>query len=144
MRPVVPAGYAATEIRYGGANYLNSLIPIRGDTLDSSLTVVLTDQPGSVTGSIVDGDSKPVAAKVVVVPDPIPAGIDFRAIRVVSTDKQGAFAFTGIAPGRYKAVALTGDDRRRDHDMALIGPRLGPADSFEVVAGQGVSINVRP
>ncbi len=58
IQPSVPAGYAVTEIRYGGANYLYSLVPMRGDTLDSSLTIVLTDQPGSVGGSIVDGDSK--------------------------------------------------------------------------------------
>src|ERR1019366_5934690 len=50
--PVAPPGYAVTDLRYGGANYLNSLIPIRGASADSSLTIVLTDQPSSVTGSI--------------------------------------------------------------------------------------------
>ena len=79
MQAVVPAGYAVTEVRYGGANYLNSLVPLRGDTLDPSLNIVLTDQPGAVRR--VDRryeQSKPVAARIVLAPDPLPAGFDFQ------------------------------------------------------------------
>jgi hypothetical protein len=144
VQPTVPAGYAVTEVRYGGANYLNSLVSMRGDTLDPSLTIVLTDQPGLVAGSIVDGDSEPVPATIALVPDPLPASFDFRAIRVAKNDAKGVFAFRGIAPGRYKAVALTDDDRKRDHDMAILGDRLNSVDSFEVIAGQSVTINIRP
>ena len=50
----------------------------------------------------------------------------------------------GLAPGRYKAVALTGDDRKRDHDLAILGDKLSVADSFEVVAGQSVTITLHP
>jgi len=144
VQPVVPSGYAVTEVRYGGANYLNSLFPISGNSPDSSLTIVLTNHPGTVAGSIMDAEQKPVAARIVLVPDPIPAGFDFRAIRAVSSDKNGAFALNGLTPGRYKAIALTGDDRKQDHDLALIGPRLVTADAFEVAAGQSVTINVKP
>jgi hypothetical protein len=144
VRPVVPAGYAVTEIRYGGANYLNSLIPMKGDSIDSSLSIVLTNQPAAVEGSIVDGEQKPVPARIVLAPDPLPPGFDWRAIRVVSNDKQGAFTLSGLAPGRYKAVALAGDDRKRDHDLSLLAEKLAAADAIEVVAGQSVSINIRP
>ena len=144
VQPVVPAGYAVTEVLYGGANYLNSLIPMKGDTQDTSLTIVLSNQPGSVAGSIVDSEQKPVAAKIALLPDPLPANVDFRAIRVAKNDSQGAFSIGGLAPGRYKAVALTGDDRKQDHDMTLLGPKLGRADSFEVTAGQSVSVALRP
>ncbi len=144
VRPIVPSGYAVTEIRYGGANYLHSLIPMRGGTLDSSLTIVLSDQPGSVTGTLVDGNQKPVAAKIVLAPDPLPANFDFRALRVVKNDEKGAFVFSGVAAGQYKAIVLTGDDRKRDHDLALFGDRLRAADAFEVIAGQSLSISIRP
>ncbi len=142
VQPVVPAGYAATEVRYGGANYLNSLIPMNGGSTDSSLTIVLTDQTGSVTGSILDRDSKPVSAEIALLPDPLPANFDFRAIRVVKNDAKGAFTLSGLAPGRYKAVALTGDDRKRDRDMAILGDKVRAADAFEIVAGQSLTINV--
>jgi hypothetical protein len=142
--PVVPAAYAVTELRYGGANYLNCLIPMKGDSIDSSLTIVLSDQPGAVGGSILDAEQKPVPAKVVLVPDPLPAGFDLWATRVVNDDKDGAFAFRGLAPGRYKAVALTGDERKRDHDFAILGDRLSVAEAFEVAAGQSLSVNIRP
>jgi hypothetical protein len=143
VQPVIPSGYAATEVRYGGANYLNSLIPMKGDSLDSSLTIVLSNQPGSVTGSVLDGEQKPLAAKIALVPDPLPTLFDFRAIRVAKTDKQGAFSITGLAPGRYRAVTLTGDDRKRDHDLEILGDKLRTADAFEIGAGQSVSLNLR-
>ena len=143
IEPVIPPGYAATEVRYGGVNYKNSLIPMKGDSLDSSLTIVLSDQPASVTGSVIDGDQKPVAATISLTPDPLPAGLDFRAIRVAKTDSQGAFSINGLAPGRYKAVGLTGEDRKRDHDLAILSDKLRSAVAFEVIAGQTVSINLR-
>ncbi len=111
VRTIVPSGYTATAIRYGGGNYLNSLLPLNGGTPDSSLTIVLSDQPGSVTGTLVDGNQKPVAAKVVLAPDSLPANFDFRALRVGKTDDKGAFVLNGVAPGSYKAIAMTGDDR---------------------------------
>ena len=71
-------------------------------------------------------------------------GFDLWAIRVVSTDKDGTFVFRGLAPARYKAVALTGDDRKRDHDFAILGDKLSSTEAFEVTAGQRLSVNVRP
>jgi hypothetical protein len=117
---------------------------MKADTIDLSLTIVLSDQPGAVAGSILDGAQKPVPAKVILVPDPLPANFDLWAIRVVSADKDGSFALRGLAPGRYKAVALTGDDRKRDHDFAILRDKLSAAEAFEVVAGQNLSVNVRP
>ena len=144
VRPLVPAGYAVKEIRYGGGKYLNSLIPVRGETPDSSLTIMLSDQPGSVTGSVVDSQGKPAAARIVLAPDPLPAGFDFRAFRVAKNDDKGTFVFSGLAPGRYKAVALTGDDRKRDHDLAILGDQFRAADAFEVTAGQSVNVGLHP
>ncbi len=144
VQPVVPAGFAVTEVRYGGANYLNSLVPMRGNVPDPNLTIMLTDQPGSVSGSIMDGDSKPIPAEIALVPDPLPANFDFRAIRVAKNDAKGVFVISGIAPGRYKAVALTGEERKRDHDLAILGDKLRLIDSFEVVTGQSISVNIRP
>jgi hypothetical protein len=144
VRPVMPPAYAVTEIRYAGGNYPFSLIPLGSGTGDASITIVLSDQPASVSGALTDDAGKALAAKVVLLPDPIPEHFDFRAIRVAVTNDRGGFLFGGLAPGRYKAVALTGDDRRQDHDMTLIGPRLGMADAFEVTAGQNLTINPRP
>ena len=42
---------------------------MKGDSIDSSLTIVLSDQPGTVGGAILDGEQKPIPAKVVLVPD---------------------------------------------------------------------------
>ena len=144
VRPVVPPVYAVTEIRYAGGNYSFSLIPLGSGTADASITIVLSDQPASVSGVLTDDAGKPLTAKIAVLPDPVPEHFDFRTIRVVMTNDHGGFVLGGLAPGRYKAVALTGDDRRQDHDMSLIGPRLGLADAFELTAGQNLTINPRP
>ena len=144
VRPVVPPAYAVTEIRYAGGNYLFSLIPLGSGAADAPITIVLSDQPASVSGVLTDEEGKPVAAKIALLPDPVPEHFDFRAIRVAATNDRGGFLIGGLAPGRYKAVALTGDDRRQDHDLTLIGPRLGMADSFELTAGQNLTVSLRP
>ncbi len=144
VRPIAPPAYAVTEIRYAGGNYPFSLIPLGSGPGDASITIVLSDQPASVSGVLTDDSGKPLAAKIALLPDPIPDHFDFRAIRVAATNDRGGFVMGGLAPGRYKAVVLTGDDRRQDHDMTLIGPRLGLADAFELTAGQNLTINPRP
>ncbi|HEY4084841.1 MAG TPA: carboxypeptidase-like regulatory domain-containing protein [Bryobacteraceae bacterium] len=144
VRPVVTPAFSVTEIRYAGGNYLFSLIPLGSAAGDASITIVLSDQPASVSGVLSDEAGKPVAARIALLPDPIPAHFDFRAIRVGSTNDRGGFLIGGLAPGRYKAIALTGDDRRQDHDMTLIGPRLALANAFELTAGQSLTINLQP
>jgi len=141
--PVAPPGYAVTELRYGGLNYTNCLIPMNGAP-GASFDIVLSDQPATISGSLVDGEQKPIPAKVALVPDPLPQGFDWRAIRVAVTDKDGGFGFTGIAPGRYKAVALTGDERKQDHDLSLLGDKFRVVDAFEVTTGQNARITVKP
>lgn len=147
VEPTLPYGYAVVEVRLDSSNYLNSLIPIKASSnfTDTSLVIVLTDQPGSIAGSIKDKNGNPVAAKVALLPIPLPKAFDFRAIAVVTTDKQGSFSFLSIAPGKYKAVALTNEtDQKRDHDMAILGDKLRTAESFEVVAGQSQNIFLQP
>jgi hypothetical protein len=144
LRPIVTPAYAVTAIRYAGGNYPLSLIPLGSGTADASITIILSDQPASVSGVLTDDAGKPVAAKIALLPDPIPEHFDFRAIRVAATNDRGGFVIGGLSPGRYKAVALTGEDRRQDHDMTLIGPRLGLADAFELTAGQNLTLDLRP
>jgi hypothetical protein len=142
VQPIVPETCAATEIRYAGINYLNQLIPINGDTADPTLTIVLSNQPATAGGSI-DGEAK-AQAKVVLAPWPLPENFDLRSLRVAITDKQGAFSFHGLPPGNYKTAVLTGDDRKRDHDLAILNDKFATADAFEITAGQSLTITPKP
>lgn len=142
VQPVVPSGYAVTEIRYAGVNYLNRLIPINGNTIDSTLTIVLSNQPATVSGSI-DGDAK-AQAKIVLAPYPIPENFDLRSLRVTTTDKDGAFSFTSLPPGKYKSAVLTGDDRKRDRDLTILNDKFSAADVIELTAGQSATIAPKP
>lgn len=138
--PVLPPGYAATAARYGSGNYVYSLVALSGD---APLAIVLTNHPGAVSGALLDDRGAPIAAKIALVPDPLSAGFDWRAIRVTRPDDHGIFSFNGLAPGRYKAVALTGDEQKQDHDLAVIGPKLAVADAVEVGAGQTATVRVK-
>ncbi|HEY3840590.1 MAG TPA: carboxypeptidase-like regulatory domain-containing protein [Bryobacteraceae bacterium] len=144
IRPVVPWAYAVSEIRYAGGDYLNSLIPFSANAIDQSLTIILTDQPSSVSGSLIDDRQNPIAAKVVLAPDPLPPNFDFHALRVASTNNDGSFSLNSLTPGRYKAAVLTGDDRKRDHDLAILNDKFATADAFEITAGQNLTIAPKP
>lgn len=136
--PIVPAGYTATEIRYGGANYLNQLIPLKGDTIDPTLTVVLSNQPATVSGVTRESN-----AKIVLAPYPLPGNFDLRALRVAIPDNNGTFSFTSLPPGKYKAALLTGDDRKRDHDLTILTDKFAVTDAFELTAGQSAVVALK-
>ena len=144
VRPIVPPTYAVSEIRYAGGNYLNSFIPFNADATDQSLTIVLTDQPASVSGSLIDGQQKPIAARVILAPDPLPPNFDFHALRVAATNSDGSFTLNSLTAGRYKAAVLTGDNRKRDHDLAILNDKFATADAFELTAGQNLTITPKP
>jgi hypothetical protein len=137
VQPVVPTGYTVTEILYGGIDYLNQLIPINGNTADPSLTIVLSNQPATISGGA------PANVTVVLAPTPLPENFDLRSLRVTATDKNGNFSFNGLPPGQYKTAVLTGDDRRHFRDLTILNDKFSAADTIDLAAGQSAAVTLR-
>ena len=61
---------------------------------------------------------------------------------MVLSDGAGRFVFNGLAPGRYRVIALKGKDRLGPIPPALIRERMKTAESVEVSAGQSSNVEV--
>jgi hypothetical protein len=125
-----------------------------GDSVDlespeSVLVFVLTTQLGSVTGAVRDADQQPVPdAEVTIAPEAFLSSTEDRlslppgAGETTTSDATGHFAFSGLAPGRYRAFATPADERRRLPDAAAIRERMRNAKAIEVSAQKTANIDL--
>jgi len=119
------------------------------ESSESVLTYTLTTHLGAVTGTVRDSDGQTVAdAAVVLAPESFAAtGQDRLSLPPgngdeTTSDDGGRFSFSGLAPGRYKAIAMKGDGRFRAFDVGTMRDRMRTADVVVVSADQSVRIDV--
>ncbi len=111
---------------------------------NTPLPIVITSQPGAIAGVVVDGDQTPVrGATVVLFPDPMPEKPGPATIRAEESGPRGAFLFRNLAPGNYKAVALSGTDVAYEGDINYLREHAAKADPIEVRAGQSATITLK-
>jgi Carboxypeptidase regulatory-like domain len=150
---MLPSGYAVVSASYNGQPVSNSAIHVEAP--ESAVTYLLTSLPGRVTGTVRDADGKPVPdASVVLLPawvldtfetfDPQmqrTIGL-MRMAHVQNSDTNGGFHFSDLAPGLYKAVALTGNARRSTHDLIFLRDRLRLVDALVLERGQTANLDI--
>ena len=141
-------GYAVSSMTLNGAP-MPPGATVDLESPESVLTYVLTTQLGSVTGTVRDSDQQAVPdATVVLAPDSLADTGDDRLSlppgmgESVISDGGGRFTFSGLAPGRYKAVALKDGDRRRAINGASIRERMKAADVVVVSPRQSTNLEL--
>jgi hypothetical protein len=133
----LPDGYAVAQVLFVGAK--SRYDPITLTALNTPLDIVLTAHPGSIAGTV-EAKRK---STVILLPDPIPAEPSPDAIRFTETGPEGAFLFSSLAPGTYRAVALSGDDLAHQGDLAWLTQRLAQTDPIEVRPTQPTTVTLR-
>lgn len=107
-----PQGVYATAALYDGQDILRRSFRAAGGEL---LLRLKTDGP-VLRAVVVDEKGRPVpSGAVLLAPDPLPQPSSLWDIRYEVTDQHGTAIFKGVAPGRYRIVALS---------SALIDPLL--------------------
>ena len=109
----------------------------------------LTKHVGSVNGTVRDPDQQAVPdVMVVLMPESFAdAGGDdallpSRTAEMVLSDGSGRFGFNGLAPGRYRVIALKDKDRLGPIPAGLLRERMKTAETVEVSAGQSASVEI--
>jgi len=118
--------------------------PLDLESPESLLTIVLTSTPGSITGTVRDSEQQAVAgATVMLSPESFGGGgLPLSDREVAVSDGNGRFTISGLAPGRYQAIAMNGEDRRGTMDTGAIAERLRMAEAIVVEAGKSTSVDV--
>jgi hypothetical protein len=139
-----PPGFAITSVTFNERPVDRTTVELQAPA--STIRFVLTSRPGGVTGTVRDANRNAVKdASVALLPASLPAAFerfDPRALRSAEADGNGGFGFADLAPGRYKAVALTGDDRGHVHDLPFLRDRLQSAALIEIDFGQTLNVEL--
>ncbi len=138
----LPEGYAVAQVLFAGSSPRNSAMTVSAPA--TPLTIVVTSRPGAVAGVVRDSDQSPVrGASVVLLPDPFPDEVAPGVVRVEKSGDDGAFVFRDLAPGKYRALVLTGSDLAYEGDPGYLREQAASGDPFEVRAGQLVNVTLK-
>jgi hypothetical protein len=100
----VPKDAYVQSIFFGDTDVLDSGIHLVGPT-DTLLQIVIGANAGSIDGSVVDSQSRPLANRSVVLAPDVRLRHRADLYHSVSTDSSGHFQFRGLSPGDYKLFA---------------------------------------
>src|SRR6185295_10078471 len=146
VRPGTPAGWFVAAVVHNGRNIVDEVIDFKGGETLTGVQIVVSDRGGSVHGSAVDAAGRPLADYfVMIVPEEAgPLARLRRLARAGRSNQKGAFTFETLAPGRYLAAILD-DVSDADRPTFELVERLRPrATPFSVVAGEAVTVTLRP
>ena len=101
------AGDYIKEIHFNGRTVTGDPIALDGSSGAQLMEIVVDDQPATITGAVTDGD-RPVSKPYVLLTKwPMPAELAYARPQGADGDDDGQFRFTELAPGDYRAIAVS-------------------------------------
>jgi len=135
------ANYYIKEVRFGGAEALNTPINISAGATEM-LEVVLSPRVSEVEGTITDGKGQPVeGVQAVLVPD---AHRDrFELFRAVTSGANGHFTIRGVPPGDYKVFAWESIESYGYFDPDLLRRDEAKSQRIKVQESDKITVSVK-
>jgi len=132
------SGMFVKSVRAGDTDISKSGLDLTNASSDAELSIVLSSNPATVEGRILNENGEPAGyARVALIPKD--AGPDSSAIRRIGTrtgdraDVSGHFAFKDLAPGSYRVYAW----QQTDDDYGEVSPEF-----FRLNESRSVSLDV--
>ncbi len=92
---------------------------------EGELELVLGLDGPVVSGEVVDKQGKPVSDALAALGlDALPSSPSSKELSLVQADQQGRFTFTGMAPGKYRLLVMTGSNPERAYHAYFRANRL--------------------
>jgi len=119
LRVSTLAGWTLARVRHEGRDITDTPFDFQSADV-SGLEVVLTNRVGSVSGTVTSGGQPAANTRVVIVgADDTSWTYLTRTMINAMTNDRGVFAWGGLLPGRYLAIAASADMRLADHASLL-------------------------
>jgi hypothetical protein len=140
----LPTGWAVKSITLDGAHITDAPFDVKPGSRIDGLVVTLTDRLTEISGSVRDQRGQPVADYVIVVfPDDQKLwGSQSRYVTTARPNQNGSYSVKGLPPARYLATAIEALENGMHHDPALLAQLRGQAQSFTLVEGQTLRIDL--
>jgi hypothetical protein len=128
----------------GGRDYTFQPLVVEPNSSLGECTLTLANDPGTISGQVLDGD-KPIADSVVVA---IPQTPSLRQIprysKTARTDVNGQFKIVGLVPGDYFLFAVAPDDEQSYYAVDFAERHQRDIERVSVQAGESKTINLKP
>jgi hypothetical protein len=135
-RVSVGEGVYVKSMRLGQTEINGSLLDLRHAPPGADLVLTVSSTMGSISGTVHDEKGAATRASIFLIPDddqPVLTGSFSFSFSVTPTKEDGTYLLDGVAPGKYKLVAL---DKSSDIDVSDYDD---VAEEIEVGAGEKIS-----
>jgi hypothetical protein len=141
LGPMPASGnFYVKEARFGSIDVRSDPLVISGTSSDE-LEIVLAQDGGQLTGSVVDDQRQPVPLSPVIL---IPVQSERHDLyRLVPADASGHFTLRSIQPGAYKVFAAAPEDMSPFADPAVRRQLEQMATTLNVGAGSNLTLDLK-
>jgi hypothetical protein len=141
----IPKGAYIKAITYGGLDALHTPIHV-GQTVGSTLRIVLAHDGGTVSAKVVDKDGNPVPdCTVALLPADASTDAELAAALVSGqTDQYGQYTSGQLAPGKYFALATNASIDLTPETIMKLSRARAHAEDVELQPNANVQISLSP
>ena len=132
------------SVTFGGDDFTDAPLDLAGRSSIDGIVITMTDKVSNVSGSVADGNGKPVSQYVVVVQpaDQKEPRVAARFVRTARPDTNGRFEIRNIRPGRYVATAIEALEEGRQFAPEFQRELQRGAREFSVKEGETLSLSL--
>jgi hypothetical protein len=138
----LPAGSYLKSVRLNNQEVIEKGIDLSGGGTAVVLDVTLSMNGGAIEGTVTDDGKPATGSNVIILADPLRPG-QMYLNRTTTTDQDGKFTLTGLAPGGYKLYAFAEAQPEIVADLDQIKPYEGKATSARVTEGSSGQVELR-
>jgi hypothetical protein len=137
------AGDYVKEMRFNGRVVTDNPIALDGSAGAQSLEIVVADQPAAITGVVSDGDHPVSKPYVLLIKWPMPAELAYARPQGADGDDDGQFRFAELAPGEYRAIAVSQSNRDVLDEPGVLQRFLNGAEKITLSRGGVQAITLK-
>jgi len=134
------------SVTLGGRDTADTPVEIKGTQPITGMSVVLTDQPTTVSGTVADSTGQPVTNGIVVA-YPLDSSLwrgGTRLLQVARPDQDGNYRIRAMPPGDYYLVAVIDLDDNEWYDPAILEALRQVATRVTLSEGETETRTLRP
>jgi protocatechuate 3,4-dioxygenase beta subunit len=137
------AGDYVKEVRFNGVVVTGNPITLNSSGDVQSLEIVVDDQPAALTGVVSDGDHPASKPYIVLSKWPLAAELAYVRMERADGDDDGQFRFADLAPGEYRAIAVSQTNRDMIDEPGVLQRLLTSVDSITLSRGSVQAIGLK-
>ena len=118
-------------------------ITLGGGSGAQSLEIVVDDRPATLTGMVTENDRPVSKSYVVLVRWPLTAEFVYRRLESAEGADDGQFRLTDLAPGEYRAIAVSQTNRDKLDEPGVLQRLLTGTDSITLGRGSVRAITLK-